>query len=449
MLLLLFTNNLILLFYFSYNFFNKLVSISDVILNFIYASIISLTLTGILFVLSLICDISFSILLLPSAFVSIMLILKNKIHFVSPKYFLLSSLKKYFNKKQSIIVSVSLLIISIVFTKRSFRWGDWDAWAIWNLHAEFLTDQDHWTNLFSNHLAWSHPDYPLLLPSIVGMTWKVFENITPVIPSIIAYFILICTLFSAYQTLKIKGAEIAGLIFFVLVAIDYRFVIRAASQYSDTLLALFYLLTIILISLENYNNKNIVIAIGFFSAASGWIKNEGLLFFVISTFFYFLKSRNFTMKFFMHYLLGAAIPLMMIIIFKMFYATSNDIVSGQSNGITEKLLDMNRYLITFKFIVTTLFTKNYILLILIFSLLAVLINRKTLEMKNEFAIIATLLIGYFMIYIVTPNDLVWHLTTSFDRLIHQIYPSLLFLILLTISKNYPLKDSNFFLLRHK
>src|SRR6185437_8443315 len=37
--------------------------------------------------------------------------------------------------------------------------GQWDAWAIHNLHARFLYYPDAWRDLFTPLLTWNHPDY--------------------------------------------------------------------------------------------------------------------------------------------------------------------------------------------------------------------------------------------------------------------------------------------------
>ncbi len=44
---------------------------------------------------------------------------------------------------------------------------------------------------------------------------------------------------------------------------------------------------------------------------------------------------------------------------------------------------------------------------------------------------------YFMIYLLTPNNLAWQLNTSLDRLVTQILPSALFLFFLTVSSLNP------------
>jgi hypothetical protein len=50
---------------------------------------------------------------------------------------------------------------------------------------------------------------------------------------------------------------------------------------------------------------------------------------------------------------------------------------------------------------------------------------------NKVPLLAVLLIflGYLVIYVITPYDLNWHLSTSLDRLILQIFPAVVYLVI--------------------
>ena len=51
--------------------------------------------------------------------------------------------------------------------------GEEGAWSIWNLRARFLFAAGaFWRLAFSSNLNWSHLDYPLLLPGLVALCWK-------------------------------------------------------------------------------------------------------------------------------------------------------------------------------------------------------------------------------------------------------------------------------------
>src|SRR3989338_3737578 len=69
--------------------------------------------------------------------------------------------------------------------------GDWDAWALWNMKAKFLLLSSHsWRELFSLHWH-TQPDYPLLLPFMnVWGSLGTNDNLTvsPILISLIFTF---------------------------------------------------------------------------------------------------------------------------------------------------------------------------------------------------------------------------------------------------------------------
>jgi hypothetical protein len=48
----------------------------------------------------------------------------------------------------------------------------------------------------------------------------------------------------------------------------------------------------------------------------------------------------------------------------------------------------------------------------------------------SFAIFACQIMGYYVIYLITPNDLEWQLNFSLNRLFVQIYPAVVFVVLI-------------------
>jgi hypothetical protein len=56
------------------------------------------------------------------------------------------------------------------------------------------------------------------------------------------------------------------------------------------------------------------------------------------------------------------------------------------------------------------------------------------NLSRNFYIICIILAAYFGAYLTTPRELEWHLTTSFQRLLLQLYPSFLLIIGLELAK---------------
>src|SRR5271170_3763649 len=74
----------------------------------------------------------------------------------------------------TLLLMAAAALAAIIFVVHSIfkPHGEWDAWSIWNLRARFLfRSGSSWTHAFSNRIAWSHPDYPLLIPGAVALLW--------------------------------------------------------------------------------------------------------------------------------------------------------------------------------------------------------------------------------------------------------------------------------------
>src|SRR5437867_455822 len=86
----------------------------------------------------------------------------------------------------------SLLCVYVGWLALSQYWvhwhGDWDALAIWNLHARLLyRSGGQWLQTFSRHIYDGHQDYPLLLPSLVASGWTLHGAESTAIPGILSF----------------------------------------------------------------------------------------------------------------------------------------------------------------------------------------------------------------------------------------------------------------------
>ncbi|MCX6232495.1 MAG: hypothetical protein NTZ33_13240 [Bacteroidetes bacterium] len=326
-------------------------------------------------------------------------------------------------KKLDIFFLLVLFYSLYFFIQNSNKWGQWDAWAIWSLHAKFLFYTDNWQNLFTNRIAWTHPDYPLMLPSMIAMFWCAIGDTTFIIPFFIALLPYIGILILFYFSFKNPVISIVSII---IITLDFSFTNRAAAQYADILLAFFYLLSCILITkiIDEKNNKsNLYYLLGFISSSCLWIKNEGSVFFILICIFIVIKNfRNYNAL--LKFGIGALIITVVYISFKICYAPSNDLVSKQSGNTLSKIFDIKRYEMILNY-----FKKMILMKFQIIPILAFIFLLKWRKLSPSLLIIGLTLIIYFAVYIITPYDLQWHLETSLERLIDQIYPSLLFVFL--------------------
>jgi hypothetical protein len=338
--------------------------------------------------------------------------------------------------------------------------GRWDAWLIWNMHARFLfRGGERWREAFASGQDWSHWDYPLLLPLSIARGWIYQGGEGLAAPALIAFVFtgLTIGLLGAALTL-LRGRTAGCLAAMALIGTPF-FLFMGAAQFADIPLAFFFLATFVaLAAISRYpeNRGGLLILAGLAAGLAAWTKNEGLLFALAATASLFgvtglREGGKAACRRTFPFLAGALPILAVVLYFKLTLAPPNDIVAGAGiAALPEKLLDPDRYRqIARAFVLTGLsFTQGIvdvgrgmrlnpgpvsILLLGVYLLLAgIRIPRE--ERSGLLAAAATLglmLAGYFGIYVITSQDLYWHLATSLNRLFLQLWPGLILLCFLS------------------
>lgn len=338
---------------------------------------------------------------------------------------------------QLLLFSVVILLATLFFLFKSERWGGWDAWAIWNLHAKFLFYEGAWTNLFTNEIGWTHPDYPLMLPSLIALVWKSIGGVSPMVPALMAYFVFVCILGLIYSSCPGKQYRYISLVGVILLILDYHFIREASSQYADTLVGLFILLSIILLRKESKYSSKYYWLIGFVASLPIWVKNEGIVFFVFFSILILinnLKERDKILCF----LVGTMPVVILLAWFKVVYAPGNDITSAISWEVLGNLFVFDKYITIALHLAYTVAVKFPLLIVFALFLF---FNRPRRKIPGIVFVLLTTLASYLFIYVITPYDITWHLSTSLNRLIHQLYPSFVYCMVLyfynhTQSRNF-------------
>jgi 4-amino-4-deoxy-L-arabinose transferase-like glycosyltransferase len=322
--------------------------------------------------------------------------------------------------------------------------GRFDAWMIYNRTARFIfRDPTNWQNTLSPEMYWLfHADYPLLIPVNVAGAWNTLGSEIMRAPQAqSAYFLLgmFCVLMGAIAHLRTAGQSLLAGITLLAVPIFYY---TAAREEADIPLAFFILATLALLFLYSRESKPALIALaGLAAGFAGWTKNEGLLFLVTGSFAWLvLLYRRREIKELKWYALGLALPLAVILYFKLFLTPPNDLFDqSSSTGIAERLADFGRYSLIGNSFYRQIFVFGSgelpILMIAIYGLIVGL-DRSADRRQPTLAATAAFLLqlaGYFMIYVLTPHDLNWHIRTSLYRLMIHIVPSALLIFFLSIS----------------
>jgi len=378
--------------------------------------------------------------------------LKRKTHKISLNY-----ANSYANRTQDshlLLVRgfwITLILSMLYFILRSFNnpHGTWDAWAIWNMRARFIfRGGSNWLEAFSNIYAWSHPDYPLMVSSNVARIWNYVGSETVIGPILIAFLFTYATVMLLVSSIAYLRSHSHGLLAgLVLLGITY-FTKQGISQFSDVPVGFFILATVVLVFLYNTlpeRNLSFVFLAGLMAGFSAWTKNEGFLFIISFLIAHFIVI--FTKKGWKPYLtdmvsfLAGLLPILTLVIyFKIQIAPSNDLLSGQEIKLTMvRLVDFSRYLIIGKWYFTEfldIFLQNGSIIVFIFCFLFLKFSLPEKYKTSIFILVLMyfiMLSGYFMVYVVTPKDLVWHLDTSLKRLFLQLMPAALFTFFIVLS----------------
>ena len=331
-------------------------------------------------------------------------------------------------------VSVLLFAINLALYSLQFPHGRPDAWINWNVAARFIyLGGADWQATFLRQ--WDHPDYPLFMALTNAITW-VFTGNTSTWGPIAFHFII--SLFTAGSLFALvnyfrdfKQASVATVLF-----VSLPFIVdQSMRQYADLLLAYLILaaggLTLLYVQTKE---SRLAILAGVLIGLGGWAKNEGLAAIAGFTFVWILITLRTERSAFKRYMFGLAFPLLVTVLFKLFLAPSNDLLSVQGNPF-DKLLDIQRYAVILREAGIMLWRLGGtpIPLIGFIILTALLVGRSVNRIPGAWTfgvLIVFQLAAYFGIFLLTPNDLTWHLNTSLDRLYLHVFPlALLWLFL--------------------
>lgn len=320
-----------------------------------------------------------------------------------------------------------LFALNLALYALQYPHGRPDAWINWNVAARFiyLGGADWRVNFLRQ---FDHPDYPLFMAVTNAVTWVFLQKTSTWGPIAFHFVLSICTaglLFSLINFFRDFKQAVLGVTLFI----SLPFVVdQGMRQYADLLLAYLILaaggLTLLYIRTKE---TSLPILTGLLIGLGGWAKNEGLPAILgVSLVWGLLAWQREARPAFRNYLFGLALPLLVIILFKLFLAPSNDLMSVGGSSLP-KLLEADRY-------ATILQTGGAMLWNLggtpvpwigLIILLAVFIGRSTNRTPGLWLVgivIGFQMAVYFGIYLLTPLELVYHLNTSLDRLYMHILP---------------------------
>lgn len=321
--------------------------------------------------------------------------------------------------------------------------GDEGAWSIWNLRARFLFRSGAaWRIAFSHDLAWTHLDYPLLVPSLVAMCWKLARAESTAAPVGIAFLFGLGTMGVSIGTLAVLRGKLQALLGGTLLLGTASFVALAASLYGDVPLSFYILSALALLCLQDRHAEDprFSILAGIMAGFAAWARNEGLIFvaaLLIARVFALARSHRRAAIFpeLLRLLAGAAAPLAVVLAFKIRVAPPSDYFSVPALVVLHHLADVGRWVTLIEGLVIALFTFGRFLIpmALVLALYAYLVRFRPESLSRDsrdraslltIAVALPITLGVqLLIDLLYDANLALEIGTSGERLIMQLWPA--------------------------
>jgi len=339
-------------------------------------------------------------------------------------------------------VAAAAVVATASFIEHVLRYpdGGWDAWAIWNLRARFLARAgDGFGAAFSPELLfWAHADYPLLLPGVVAQGFLLAGGEPLWVPAAAAYaFAALTVVLLGAAARELRGPGWGAVAALALLATPC-FVGFAANQQSDVPVGAFLLAACALSAMAVETGRPRLLALaGAAASLAAWTKNEGLVYLLaLGIALLAVRWAAFPdrLRGVIRFGCGALPVLALLAWFKLRVAHVNDLLSQAS---LEPLLDARRWAELFGALLRrVVFFQNWslwlvaelVVLIAVVPRLPPRASSRVLALAVALALSATA-----VVYVLQPHELVWFVRASADRVLVQLWPSIVLATVLSLA----------------
>ena len=338
------------------------------------------------------------------------------------RYHQLQNLSPASIKKWTGIAFIGLLFLCPILAEPL---SDWDARSIWFFHAKMIYTANTiglaagWQNTSA---AFSHADYPNLVPVLAAQVTSVVGFWNEYIPKLSLLFMLLPGLAWLF-TFGRKSFSFGIL----LLLVPFSFSAWMWDGYMDGYLALYFAIAMLLLG-RYIKSSQVIDLISCICCliALLYIKNEGiaaaLTGFCLLIIIRLVKKKPYSpVKFWInwkYYFIGVAalMPFFLWEVYKQRWNLSNDLGIGTIQGFTRivsRLTDGS-----YKLILQNVFAQvNGAIELLGLVYFASVARKKSFAKESLPALIAAgvYCLGIIIVYLLTPNDLVWQLNNSISR----------------------------------
>ena len=326
--------------------------------------------------------------------------------------------------------------------------GGYDAAAIWNLRARHLAaGAAAWHNAVSSSAGANHPGYPLLVSGFIARTWTLFGDFRSSTPAALSGIFTLSTVAALAASVWMLAGEALGWLAALVLLATEGFVSQASIQYADIPLSFYLLASVAVLAIAQARQwpPPLVLLAGLLAGMAAWTKNEGLPFLALIFAAALWRGGVRSAKW-----LAAGIAPMLILTlafkFRLVQGTESMFPSTLSQAL-KMMADFSRW----SEIIAS-FARNFWELgffwahpLLLMAILAWACGFAPEARSRWWLFLAPigLLAADFGIYLITMSGLIWHLGTSNNRVIVQVWPALLFgFFVLLRTPNVPMKNAD-------
>ena len=346
------------------------------------------------------------------------------------------------------LVAMALAVGMFALYSMNNPHGERDAWSIWNLRARFLFRAgESWKDAFSSQLAWSHPDYPLLIPGIVALCWTLARQESTTAPIALGFLFVFGTVGVLVAALGILRGKTQAFAAGILLLGTAGFTALGAAQYGDVPFSFFLLATLALLALQDRHREDLRFSLlaGLTAGFAAWTSNAGLIlvaavFVARAVAIVRVGDRTQLAGHLLRMAAGVALPLAIVVFFKLRIAPPNPVFSSKPGVIFEHLIDPGRWILTFQGFLVPLFSLGRFLIpiLLVLALFWYLV-RFRVEQRDRAALwtagiaLVLMLVSEFAFFLLFPENLASELNTSAGRIYLQFWPAVLLMFFLAAS----------------
>ena len=340
----------------------------------------------------------------------------------------LQSLEKF------LVFGISFEVLYAFFRALVKPIESFDAIAIYALKAKIFYLQHAIPQNFFSELKnfVPHVEYPLLLPLSETCIYVFLGNLNDLLVKVISPLYYLAILLVFYFLLRRNFGRKISLLFTFLLASIPQFKDYATNGYADILLAFYYSASFFYLFLWIQKNEKAFLMISFLCSALGmWTKSEGLILIginMILVIIYIMSKKG-------RKSLGQAIPYLAVslaligtflYIKKIFgVAINSDFDNSWASCLPTVVGNMKRIPLILYEYQRQFFGPKKWNIVWILLLLGLIANFKKAFLKDmKFVTLSILLIFLFyaLIFMATPQNITWHLSTTVSRLFIHFLP---------------------------